>query len=81
VDTSETRKIAEYLGRQNEEVRALGRELGVPVADIARDLPADPTVTFDDLHFTPEGDRLRAEIFLRTMEQEHIITSMGEHVP
>jgi len=78
VDTPQARKIAEYLGEQNEGVRALGRELGVPVADVARDLPADRALTFDDMHFTPEGDRLRAEIFLRTMEQEHIILPVGE---
>jgi lysophospholipase L1-like esterase len=62
----------------NEEVRALGQELGVPVADIARDLANTTFLTFDDIHYTPEGDRLRAEFLLHTMEAEHIIPAAGE---
>ncbi len=69
VDTPEARKTASGISSQNEVIRALGGELGVPVADVARDLPHDASLTFDGIHFTHEGNRRRAEIFLRILEE------------
>jgi len=74
VDTPETRKTAVGIRSQNQMVRALAQELGVPLADVARDLPHDASLTFDGIHFTHEGNRRRAETFLRTLEESGIIT-------
>jgi len=74
VDTPEARKTARGISSQNEVVCALGRELSVPVADIAQEMPRDASLTFDGIHFTPEGNRVRAEILLRTLEQSGIIS-------
>ena len=73
VETPEARRTAQGLALQNQVVRELGRELGVPVAEVARGLPQDPSVTFDGIHFTPEGNRRRAEIFLQTLGRAGII--------
>ena len=74
VDTPEAGRIASGISSQNEVVRQLALELQVPVADVARDVPHDPSLTFDGIHFTPKGNRQRAEILLRTLEESGIIT-------
>jgi hypothetical protein len=75
VDAPEIRKVAEGIAQENDVVRELGEELGGLVVDVAGELPADLTVTFDDIHFTPEGNRRRAEILLRQMVASGIIPS------
>jgi len=73
VETPEIRVAARGIELQNDIVRSLGKELGVTVVDVARELEADPALTFDDIHFTPEGNRRRVEILLRRLAESGII--------
>ena len=50
----------------NEEIRELGRELGVPVAE--GEALSSPEYLVDDCHFTPEGEAMFAGEILKKLE-------------
>jgi len=53
--------------RYNDVVRAVGRERGVPVIDLATLLPKSSRLYYDSLHFTARGARVVADIVAREL--------------
>ncbi len=48
--------------RYNDAVRSVAREEGAPLADAAREIPTDPELFVDHVHFNPRGADLFARV-------------------
>lgn len=54
----------------NEEIRAVGREQGVLVVDLAAAIPLEREYLYDIVHFTPQGSRRAAEVIGRALQEQ-----------
>ena len=57
--------FSRYTAVFNDKVRALAAEEGLPVLDFQRDVPPTKELFIDEIHVTPEGARLEAELATR----------------
>jgi lysophospholipase L1-like esterase len=64
------------LEKYNDVVREVGGDQGVPVIDLANELPQSSRLFYDFVHFTPEGARQVAEITAR-----HVCTLLASRYP
>ena len=58
--------ISKRVLGNNEQIRELGRELGVPVAE--GEALSSPDYLVDDCHFNPEGEAMFAGEILKQLE-------------
>ncbi len=61
--------MARLLESFNEQVRAVGTEMGVPVIDLAKMLPRDTSAFYDDCHFNKAGCGRVAQVLAETLLQ------------
>lgn len=57
----------DVLEAYNDVVRKLGREHGVQIIDLARQMPKSSRYFYDFIHYTPEGAQVIAEIIDRSL--------------
>jgi lysophospholipase L1-like esterase len=57
----------------NDRVRALAAEEGVPVLDFQRDVPPTKELFIDEIHVSPQGARLEAELATRFLLENSLV--------
>lgn len=62
----------------NEEIRAVGREQGVLVIDLAAAIPLEREYLYDIVHFTPQGSRRAAELISRALQEQGYLRQGAE---
>lgn len=70
-------EIVGAMREQNEVVRAIGRELQVPVYDFAAEMPDDPRLYVGALHMTVEGSRVQARLFADFLLREGLVPGLA----
>lgn len=69
--------LAEGLEQYNEQVRQICRERQVECIDLARLLPQDTTIFYDDVHFNENGARQVAEVIADYLRQHPPFNDYG----
>jgi len=64
------------LERYNDSTRAVGAERGVPVIDLAREMPKDSRLFYDFIHFTNDGSTIVGDIVFRHV-CPHLVSRFG----
>ena len=66
-------EILEGMREQNDVVRAIGRDLQVPVYDFAAEMPTRPRLFEDAVHVSAAGSRLQGRLFAEFLLREGLV--------
>lgn len=65
--------FSRYMVVFNDKIRALAAEEGLPVLDFQRDVPPTNDLFIDEIHVTPRGARLEAELATKFLLSQNLV--------